>query len=155
MIDDDPLLHNLGECVGFILKRPDQFGFRTSDGLRLARRLRLYAKIFERHPEGIGRAGIKADGNWVMVTIANIKGESFSTLRKVVRVATIKRHGGSSIRRPVILVNLCLGNIQKTTEMTLTDRTEFSTPVLIGRSFLAGVVLVDSSRKYTTRPNCK
>lgn len=96
-----------------------------------------------------------ADGNWVMVTIANSKGESFSTLRKVVRVATIRRHGAPSVDRPVILVDLCLGGIRKKTEMTLTDRSKFSTPVLIGRSYLAGAAIVDSSRKYTTKPNCK
>ena len=98
---------------------------------------------------------IKKDGaDWVMVTVSNFKGESFSTLRKVVRVATIRRHRASSIKRPVILVNLCLGNIQKTVEMTLEDRAKFSTPILIGRNFLAGSAVVDSSRKYTSVPKC-
>ncbi|MFT5487544.1 MAG: hypothetical protein ACI9MU_002463, partial [Alphaproteobacteria bacterium] len=83
------------------------------------------------------------------------EGDSFATLRKVVRVARIKHKNGSSIKRPVILVAICLGGIRKMTEVTLTNRQKFSVPILIGRSFLAGMALVDSSKKYTTDPRCE
>lgn len=99
---------------------------------------------------------LQKDGaDWVKVTVGNSKGESFTTLHKVIRVAMVRRHRASSIKRPVILVSLCLGGIQRTAGMSLADRSEFSTPILIGRNFLSGVAVVDPSREYTTEPNCK
>lgn len=98
----------------------------------------------------------RRDGaDWVMVTVSNAEGYSFSTMRKVVRVARIKRKDAPSVERPVILIAMCLGNTRKMTEVTLADRTEFSVPVLIGRSFLAGEAIVDSAREYTTEPRCE
>jgi hypothetical protein len=99
---------------------------------------------------------IRKDGaDWVMVTVANADGHSFSTLRKVVRVATIKRKNAPAVDRPVILIALCLGDTRKMTEVTLANRQAFSVPFLIGRSFLAGTAVVDSSKEYTTEPRCQ
>jgi hypothetical protein len=96
----------------------------------------------------------KDGADWVMVTVSNADGNSFSTVRKILRVASIKRKNGPSVERPVILINICLGGIRKLTEVTIANRTTFSVPVLIGRSFLAGAAVVDSAREYTTEPSC-
>lgn len=53
--------------------------------------------------------------------------------------------------RPVIRLNVRIGDIIHKTEFTLTDRSHMLYPVLIGRSFLQDVVLVDVSKKYIHR----
>jgi len=46
-------------------------------------------------------------------------------------------------------------NVAKSSQLidvTLTDRSKFSYPVLIGKNFLTGLILVDVSKKYTQEP---
>jgi len=57
--------------------------------------------------------------------------------------------------RPVITIGVCLGNLFQETEVTLFDRTGFNFALLLGRRFLAGKVLVDSSRKRLLSSNCE
>ena len=53
-------------------------------------------------------------------------------------------------RRPVVELDVALGNsIMQTTEFTLTDRTQMSYPVLLGRSFLRDLTLVDVAIEFT------
>ena len=52
-------------------------------------------------------------------------------------------------RRPVIELDVILGHaIQQKTEFTLADRTRMDYPVLLGRSFLRDITLVDSGESY-------
>ncbi len=52
-------------------------------------------------------------------------------------------------RRPVIELDVMLGHaIQQKTEFTLADRTRMDYPVLLGRSFLRDITLVDSGESY-------
>ena len=54
-----------------------------------------------------------------------------------------------SDRRPVIMLDVILGHaIHQKTEFTLADRTRMSYPVLLGRSFLRDITLVDSGESY-------
>lgn len=55
----------------------------------------------------------------------------------------IKRHGTSPSIRPVVMMNLRLGNVTKKIEVSLTDRSKFDYSVLIGRNFLNGDFVVD------------
>lgn len=51
-------------------------------------------------------------------------------------------------RRPVILLPVQLGGMEKEVEFTLKDRTRMIYPVLLGREFMAKDVLIDPSRLY-------
>ena len=95
------------------------------------------------------------DEPWVRFTVQNYQGQSIILERRVERIVRIRRHGAPSVERLVVTMNICLGDVVKRTEVTLADRTRFSAPVLIGRSFLAGSALVNSAREYTTEPDCK
>jgi hypothetical protein len=97
----------------------------------------------------------KAETKWVRIRVTNFEGVSFDIERQIVRVSTIKRHGAPSIDRPVVRVSICLGGISRLTEVSLANRSGFSVPILIGRSFLAGVAIVDSAREYIAEPDCK
>jgi len=73
----------------------------------------------------------------------------------LVRDAVVKRHGAPSVTRPVVTQVICLHNQLFRTEFTLADRGNFNYTMLLGRSFLSRVAIVDSSATFLSRPNCK
>ena len=75
--------------------------------------------------------------------------------RKLVRRARIKRHSGTSDLRPVVDMKLCLGPLVKEAEVNLVDRSEFDYPMLIGRNFLEGELVVDVSQANVWELDCE
>lgn len=67
---------------------------------------------------------------------------------KLEREVLIKRHGSSPSRRPVVVIGVCLGERVFNTPVTLTDRSRFNYPLLLGRSALRGRVLLDAGQTY-------
>ena len=53
------------------------------------------------------------------------------------------------MRRFVVELDIRLGQKLQTTEFTLTDRSNMTYPVLLGRAFLMDLYVVDVSRSYT------
>ena len=92
---------------------------------------------------------------WVRFGVTNKYGDKITLERKVNRVASIKRHGVEVQKRFVIHLAICLGTLYKEVEVNLVDRRDFLYPMLIGRSFMAGNLVVDPAAKYTTKPSCK
>ena len=92
--------------------------------------------------------------NWVRLTVTNRDNESATIETKVVRYAKIKRHFGESQARPVIMLDVCIGNVRKTEEVNLVDRGGLNYPLLIGRNFLEGSLLIDSGATYKLSPDC-
>lgn len=75
--------------------------------------------------------------------------------RPLVRRVRIKRHEGEHQRRPVVIMDVCLGtHLLRDVEFSLVDRSVFDYPVLLGRSALEDVALVDPSEQRTQRPEC-
>ena len=72
----------------------------------------------------------------------------------VIRYARIKRHNGVSQKRPVVMLQICLANQLITAEVNLIDRSLFQFQLLLGRTMLAGRVLIDSAQKKLTTPDC-
>ena len=105
------------------------------------------------HAENI-RKYTKNKVKWVEFELANRYGDRRTLKRKVIRTAKVKKKAGGSQRRPVVRFGLCVGEHFETVECNLVDRSHFSSPVLIGRNFLAGAMLVNSSETYTRNPNC-
>lgn len=58
----------------------------------------------------------------------------------------IKRHGTSPSIRPVVIMSLGLGSVTKKIEVSLTDRSKFDYPILIGRNFLIDNFIVDVAK---------
>lgn len=90
------------------------------------------------------------DGDkWIKFTIKDrLDGEVYNFERPLVRTAEIKRHGAEPTRRPVVTVPITIGEVTRTIEVTLADRDAFDYPVLIGRNFMDGKVLVDVSQRF-------
>ncbi len=82
------------------------------------------------------------------------QGESLELELPVERWVRIKRKLAASQRRPVIRLTVCLGDLERRVEFSLAERDKFNYPVLLGRNFLAGHVLVDSAATFTQAPTC-
>lgn len=92
---------------------------------------------------------------WVRFAINTVEGGKLYLEKPVSRYAKIKQKGTKSQKRPVVLIDLCLGNIYKRdVPVNLADRSKFKFNMLIGRSFLKNIALVDSSLTYTIDPHC-
>ncbi len=86
---------------------------------------------------------------WVKFTVRDrITGQTYPFERPVVRTASIKRHGAAPVERPVVKLQITIGEIAGDIEVSLADRDAFDYPVLIGRNFLDGNFVVDVGNRY-------
>jgi len=96
------------------------------------------------------------DGNrWIRFCIGGQEGRKDICELQLVRTAKIKRHGAPRLERYVVTLGICIGNFYKEAEVSLVDRSHFKYPVLLGRSFMEGRLIVDPGRTHITEPNCK
>src|SRR5690606_26507194 len=67
----------------------------------------------------------------------------------VVRNVRIRQASADDVeRRPVVQLTINLGSgLQQDAEFTLTDRSQMTYPILLGREFLRDIVLIDVGRK--------
>jgi len=91
----------------------------------------------------------------VKFTVENKNGERADFDLPLVRYAKIKRKGAEPQQRPVINMELCIGNTLKAVNLNLANRENFKYRMLIGRSYLKDQYLVDSGKQYTAEPNCQ
>lgn len=97
--------------------------------------------------------GFERDGKkWVRFDLIDSKGKSFTKKYPVSRMVNIKRHGAKDQSRFVIKLRVNISSSSQLIDVSLTDRSKFIYPVLIGRNFLNGVALVDVAKKYTKKP---
>lgn len=88
---------------------------------------------------------------WVRFNLTHDKGDKAEVIEaKIVRIAKIVQSSksGKAFERPVIKLHVRIGDISQLTEFTLTDRLHMRYPVLIGRTFIQDVILVDVSKEY-------
>lgn len=87
--------------------------------------------------------------DWVTFRIEHdgIKSEKLSLpVKRWVHIRQSSAEGTQ--RRAVVMVRIQIGDTEKMTEFTLADRTHLRYPLLLGRSFLKSVSVVDVSRNY-------
>ncbi len=114
------------------------------------------------HAENI--ESFEKDGeDWVRfdVVLAEDEDEQAEFEQKTIRyeaplqdTVLVKQKDEKSQRRYVIVLALCMDHIHRKVEVNLTDRSGFSTRMLLGREFLQGVALVDSGATFTREPTC-
>ncbi|MFI4956731.1 MAG: ATP-dependent zinc protease [Gammaproteobacteria bacterium] len=111
----------------------------------------------------------KKDGKeWVRFTVDPTRTDKKYRLeRPLLRYIKIrKRHGeleevsdiaaGKAFeRRPVVSIPVCLGKQSKMVEVSLTDRSHFNYPMLMGRVGMQSFgILIDPTRSFTAKPQC-
>lgn len=94
------------------------------------------------------------DEEWIRFVIENHDDEKATLERKIVRFVRIKEHDGSTQRRPVVKMGICLGKLYKEVEVNLVDRSHFNTRMLIGRTYMENDVLIDPATTYSHTPDC-
>lgn len=92
--------------------------------------------------------------DWVAFDVVGDDGRSVRLERPLVRVAQIKSAPGREEERPTVTLGICIGNVFQITEVSLVDRSGLSKPLLIGRRFLKGRLVVDLSHRYLLEPLC-
>jgi hypothetical protein len=83
---------------------------------------------------------------WVKFTIYNGV-EKHEIQRPVFDTVLIKRHGGESQRRYMIKMRVSANDVSQLIRVSLTDRSSYEYPILIGRNFLKDYFIVDVSKK--------
>ena len=101
---------------------------------------------------------------WVRFQLATEGADSKVYEHKVSRISKIKNRADededkdevSVAKRPVVDLDLCLGNVKRTVEVNLTDRSNFNYPLLIGAKALREFgAAVNPARRYTAdKPSC-
>ena len=93
--------------------------------------------------------------DWVRFAVANEKGKVVTIEREIYRTVKIKRRNSKPEERIIIQMDICLGSVYKTTEVSLVNRGNLIYPVLLGRRFLQGSFIIDPGETFTHRPKCK
>ena len=108
----------------------------------------------------------KRDGEeWVRFRLAATGADDSVYEHRVARISKIKNRADEGdedpaaadvSKRPVIDLQLCLGNQLRTVEVNLTDRSSFNYPLLIGAKALREFgAAVNPARRYTAdKPDC-
>ena len=78
----------------------------------------------------------------------------FTLESALVRTVAIKEKGAKSSIRPIVEHWLCIGDIARVVEVNLVDRGRFNYPLLIGRTALADIIVVDPGESFTRKPTC-
>lgn len=88
---------------------------------------------------------------WVSFKLINPSNDQAVELeKKVARVAKITGRGGKEAhKRYVVPLEATIGKRTIKVEFSLTDRTDFEYPLLVGRNLLRGLAMVDVSQVYT------
>jgi len=104
----------------------------------------------------INALNIKAferDGKrWVKFELQDEKKKVYKRSLPIYEVIQVKRHGADVQNRYVVKMRINLGTSSQLIRISLTDRSKFTYPVLVGRNLLRGVAVVDVSKKYTSDP---
>lgn len=136
----------------------------TELDLQVAAKLDTGAKTASLSARDIVR--FKRDGDpWVRFFLAIDEAQDHPIERPLARISKIKRRAGdynpeedekSYTARPVIELEVCLGERLRTIEVNLTDRSAFEYPLLIGSDALTRFgALIDPSIKYAAgKPDC-
>jgi len=93
------------------------------------------------------------DGNnWVRFDVPVPGTDKLVTLEKEIsrRVRVIQASADEAERRVVVELQFAIGDHEQVAEFTLTDRTNLTYEVLIGRNVLRDVMLIDVGKEYAT-----
>lgn len=85
---------------------------------------------------------------------ADVEDATLSFERPIERTILVKRKGADSQRRHVVEMEFCLNGQQHETQFSLTDRSRFTYPALLGRRFMGGEILVDPEDSFLAQAEC-
>ncbi|MDX1803489.1 MAG: ATP-dependent zinc protease [Alcanivorax sp.] len=101
----------------------------------------------------------KKDGHhWVRFTVDVVDKATGKEVQKTYERPRYRRvlvrGAGGADHRPVVLMNVCVGNTIQREQFTLQDRSDMIYPMLIGRRTLQHLGLVDVTQTFEHPPQC-
>ena len=100
------------------------------------------------------RRYMKNGETWVRFKV-KAGGRSITFRRRLAHTVRIRRAGTGIVERPVVRIGICIAGYYRLALVNLTDRSRMSTPLLVGRRFMApGKLAIDSSETYLGSPVC-
>ncbi|WP_413285422.1 ATP-dependent zinc protease [Vibrio sp. MA40-2] len=120
----------------------------TVEGLSFPVKLDTGADVSSMHAQNIKL--YKKDGvDMVDFVYENEQGDKQSFTRKVVRMMTIKAKDGEKANfRPVVKMDVQIGDIKEQVKVNLQDRSRFKYSMIIGKNFLRHGVVVTSDKRF-------
>jgi len=98
----------------------------------------------------------KNNKRWVRFRLIDREtGEEHVILRERIRTVSIVMHDAERQSRPVVRMKICIAGRTLDTEVSLIDRSEFTFPLLLGRSALETFALIDPGNTFLSTPDCK
>lgn len=161
--DSEPSDNSVPETLGFV-----EWVVMNDTNLRLKARLDTGAKTSSLHAVNV--EGFQKDNeDWVKFQLplgdhedqpseGDIEHEDvvLEFERPVHRTVLIKRKGAPSQRRYVVKMEFCIAGTVHETQFSLTDRGNFSYPVLLGRRFMRDDnILIDSANSFVAQQDCE
>jgi hypothetical protein len=117
---------------------------------RLVAKLDTGAKTSSLHARKVERFS-KEGEPWVRFALDDLEDGEDTPIwveRPLVRTAYIKSHQREVSKRDVVTMTVCKNGRDHVAEFNLVDRSKFNYPVLLGRSFLKDVALVDAGATF-------
>jgi hypothetical protein len=125
----------------------------NSNALLLEAKVDTGADYSSVHAEDIRQ--FTRDGmQWVEFTLRDPSGKRHVLQKPLERIARVKKKTTGFQARPVVMLELCVGDVKRMAQVNLAERGHFKYPLLLGRSFLSKGYLVDSSAKHLLPPAC-
>lgn len=122
--------------------------FLLPSNVRVVAKLDTGAKTSSVHARSVEHFSQQGQ-EWVRFRFQPERGDSIITLeRPLIRTAVIKERQASSSTRDVVSLTICKNGRTYETEFTLNDRSNFNYSILLGRSFLEDVALVDAGETF-------
>jgi len=123
------------------------------EGALVPAKLDTGADMSSLHARGV--RVVQRDGrDWAVFDIADAGEQPKHFERTVVRWVTIRSGPGVRERRPVVRMEVCVGDVQREVFVNLVDRSGLNFRMLIGRNFMDGYVMVDPGVEMTRAPMC-
>lgn len=124
---------------GFEVKAKLDTGAQTSSlDARIIKKFRQYGK------------------RWVRFAVDNPEtGEEVVLVRERQRTIGIVQHEGENDVRPTVLIEACIAGIERKIEVSLTDRSSFTYPLLLGRRSLEHIAIVHPGESFLSESRCE
>ena len=95
------------------------------------------------------------DGSrWVEFVLNDQDNNPRTLQRPLARMARIKKKTKGYQERPVVMLQICIGDASYLAQVNLAQRGHFKYPLLLGRNFLRSRFVVDPGEEYLLEPRC-
>ncbi len=140
---------NVSSVLGMAILGRVEYAWLDGVGQYLKARIDTGAKSSSLNATNIQRFERNGE-RWVRFDVALDDERSVTLEAPLHRHVRIRQASVNELeRRPVVKLPIRLGEIYEETEFSLSDRNEMLYPILLGRSFLRDIAVVDVAKKFT------